>query len=99
MCESGRGIRYFPLDRCVADAGVVEVERRPVEVPLGEWGGRAGSLMASDFRTTFTSLCSTFESRFGLPAALCQELLRAMHAECEGFKSRYTFTMAVGQRM
>jgi SAM-dependent methyltransferase len=86
------------LDGYLRDAGADAVETQTVPVPIGEWGGQVGSLMASDFRSTFTSLCPTFEARFGLPAALCQELLRAMHAECEGFKSRYTFTLATGRR-
>jgi SAM-dependent methyltransferase len=86
------------LDGYLRDAGADAVGTQTVPVPIGEWGGQVGSLMASDFRSTFTSLCPTFEARFGLPAALCQELLRAMHAECEGFKSRYTFTLATGRR-
>jgi SAM-dependent methyltransferase len=86
------------LDDYLRLAGADAVEMRSVAVPIGDWGGQVGSLMASDFRTTFTSLCPTFESRFGLPAALCHELLRAMHAECEGFRSRYTFSLAIGQK-
>lgn len=86
------------LDEYLVRAGADAVELRSVPLPIGEWGGRVGSLLASDFRSTFTGLCPTFESRFGLPAALCQELLRAMHAECEGFRSRYTIGMAIGQK-
>jgi len=86
------------LEDYLRDAGAEAVEQRRVPVPIGEWGGRVGSLMASDFRSTFTGLCGTFESKFGLPAALCQELLRAMHEECEGFKTRYTFTVAIGRK-
>jgi len=87
------------LDDYLTKAGAEAVEMRSVPLPIGEWGGRVGSLMASDFRSTFTGLCPTFESRFGLPAALCQELLRAMHAECEGFRSTYTFSLAIGQKL
>ena len=86
------------LDEYLREAGAGAVEKYSVPLPIGEWGGRVGSLMASDFRSTFTGLCPTFEARFGLPAALCQELLRAMNAECEGFKSRYTFTVAIGRK-
>jgi ubiquinone/menaquinone biosynthesis C-methylase UbiE len=86
------------LDDYLREAGAEGVEKHHVPLPIGEWGGRVGSLLASDFRSTFTGLCPTFESRFGLPAALCQELLRAMSAECEGFRTRYTFTIAIGRR-
>ena len=86
------------LDDLLRDAGAERVRKRSVAVPIGEWGGRVGSLMASDFRSTFSGLCGTFEARFGLPAVLCQELLRAMHEECEGYRTRYTFTFATGRR-
>jgi SAM-dependent methyltransferase len=86
------------LDTYLRDAGAAAVERQDVAVPIGEWGGRVGSLMASDFRSTFKGLCGTFETRFGLPAAVCQELLRAMQEECEAFHTRYTFTFAFGRR-
>jgi len=86
------------LDDYLRDAGADVVEKRSVPLPIGGWGGRAGSLMLSDFRTTFGALCPTFESRFGLPAAVCQELLRVMSAECESLQSRYTFTVATGRK-
>ncbi|HEY7202296.1 MAG TPA: class I SAM-dependent methyltransferase [Candidatus Dormibacteraeota bacterium] len=86
------------LDAYLRDAGAEAVERRETALPIGEWGGRVGSLMASDFRSTFQGLCATFESRFGLPAAVCQELLRAMRQECEGSRTRYTFTFAFGRK-
>lgn len=86
------------LDTYLRDAGAEAVESHEVPVPIGEWGGRVGSLMASDFRSTFGGLCGTFESRFGLPAAICHELVRAMQEECEGFRTRYTFTFAFGRK-
>lgn len=86
------------LDSYLREAGAEAVERHTVALPIGEWGGRIGSLMASDFRSTFKGLCGTFESRFGLPAAVCRELLRAMQQECEGYRTRYTFTFAFGRK-
>lgn len=86
------------LDDHLRAAGAEAVEKRSVPIPIGDWGGRVGSLMASELRSTFMGLCATFESRFGLPAALCQELLHAMRAECEGYRSRYTFTVAIGRK-
>jgi hypothetical protein len=86
------------LDGYLREAGAEAVERRGVAVPIGEWGGRVGSLMASDFRSLFQSLAGTFEARFGLPTVVCQELLRAMQEECESFQTSYTLTFAVGRR-
>ena len=73
------------LDDHLRAAGAEAVEKRSVPIPIGDWGGRVGSLMASELRSTFMGLCATFESRFGLPAALCQELLHAMRAAPDGY--------------
>lgn len=86
------------LDDYLRAAGAEGVEKRSVALPIGEWGGRIGSLLASSFRSAFHGLCGSFESRFGLPAAVCQELLRAMFEECEGYHTRYTFTFAIGRK-
>ncbi len=86
------------LDEYLREVGAADVERRRVPVPIGEWGGRVGSLMASDFRSLFHGLCRTFEVRFGLPAAVCIELLHAMQEECEGYHTSYTFTFAIGRK-
>ncbi len=44
-------------------------------VPFGEWGGRIGSLMATDCRALFIRLASVFEAKFGLSERECRELV------------------------
>jgi hypothetical protein len=86
------------LDQYLRDAEVMAVRRRDVAIPIGEWGGRIGSLMASDFRATFKGLCGTFESEFGIPADECSDLLLAMQEEWEQRRTSYTFTFAWGRK-
>ena len=52
---------------------MAQVERRTVPLPVGEWGGRAGSLLASDGRAVFTLLAPAFEAQFGIPERECLE--------------------------
>src|SRR5262249_52492143 len=50
------GIVFRSVDRYLTQAGMAQVERQTVPLPVGEWGGRAGSLLASDGRAVFTLL-------------------------------------------
>jgi SAM-dependent methyltransferase len=81
------------------DAGVTDVERRAVELPIGEWAGRVGSLMASDFRALFTRMSPTFTAELGVPAAECIELVRAARMEWEEFHTMYPVAAAWGQKL
>lgn len=48
------GTVYERLDAYLRDAGIAPVHRREVKLPVGEWGGQVGSLMATDFRLAST---------------------------------------------
>lgn len=61
------GVIFRQLDDYLRLAGLVEVQRRDVDVPLGDWGGRIGSLMASDLRALYTRLSDVFK-RSGVTA-------------------------------
>jgi hypothetical protein len=69
-----------------------------VDVPIGEWGGRLGSLMATDCRAMFTRLSNVFKTKLRLSTAECYELLQAMTYECEEYNSMGTFGCAFGQK-
>ena len=83
------------IDDYLASAGVRGVERHAVELPLGEWGGRIGSLMASDIRALFQRLCEA--GALG-PGVECQELLRAAQLEWEQHHTTYSFAIALGRK-
>lgn len=86
------------LEHLLADAGLQGVTARRFELPVGEWGGRAGSFLASDLRAMFTRLAPTFQAAFAVPQAETLELTRAAIAECEESHSSAVFLCAWGQR-
>ena len=47
-------------------------------LPVGEWGGRVGSLMATDCRALFFRLEAAFEAAFGIGDHEYSELVSAM---------------------
>jgi SAM-dependent methyltransferase len=49
-------IVYRSLDAYLRDAGAERVTREEVQLPVGEWGGRVGSMMATDYRVVLSSL-------------------------------------------
>lgn len=94
----GSGIVIRSLDEWLRDAGAVDVVRREVALPIGDWGDRIGSLMASDYRALWTRLCTPLEARFGLGPGECEELLAASLRECEELHSNAIFTFVHGRK-
>lgn len=86
------------LDRLLARAGLEEVTVRRFELPVGEWGGRPGSFMASDLRAMFTRLAPAFDAILRVPQDRTLELIRTTISECETLHSSAIFLLAVGQR-
>lgn len=68
------------LPRLLADAGLDDIGERHVTVPVGEWGGRVGSFMASNIRAVGRALMPVFASALSVPeeetASLVSEMLR-----------------------
>lgn len=88
----------FALDRLLAGAGLDDVATRRMNLPVGEWGGRPGSFLASDMRAMFTRLGPVFESRLSIPAARTVDLVRTAARECEDLHSSALFYGAWGRR-
>lgn len=92
------GIVFEGLDDHLRRAGLVDVGKRVVDLAVGEWGGRVGSLMATDCRALFMRLTPVFEATFGIPERECRELVAAMQQEWEERHSTYSFAVAVGRK-
>lgn len=93
-----RGEVFRTMDEQLRGAGLVDVERREVNVPVGEWGGVVGSKMAANVRALFTRLSGQFETRLGLPSGEFTELLLAMQGEQEHFRSSAPFAVGYGRK-
>ena len=80
------------------EAGLEAVEQREVPVAVGDWGGRAGSLNASNLRSLFARLSGPIEARLGVSAAEQADLVQAMRVEWEQQRSLCSYTFAFGRR-
>ena len=92
------GVLFRELDEYLRLARLVEVQRRNVDVPLGDWGGRIGSLMASDLRALYTRLSDVFQAKLGVPADECRDLITAMATELNERRTAHTFGIAFGRK-
>jgi SAM-dependent methyltransferase len=93
------GIIVGSLDTYLRDAGLEMVQRRAVDLPIGEWGGRVGSLLESGVRAGLTRLCDdVFQAKFGITAEECRNLLRATHEEWGEYRTMSNFTYAYGRK-
>ena len=79
-------------------AGLVDVHSEHVELPVGEWGGRAGTLLASGVRAGMTRLMDSFEEQLGIADAESRSLIQAMSEEWDQHRSRSRFVIAFGRR-
>jgi SAM-dependent methyltransferase len=86
------------LDDHLRRSGLVDIRKRVVDLEVGEWGGRVGSLMASDCRALFFRLADAFEAAFGVVNREYQDLVIAMQREWEEYQTRYRFVFAVGRK-
>lgn len=92
------GAIYGSLAEQLGAAGLTQVATRHVDLPIGEWGGRVGSFMASDLRAGFTRLTDVYRARFGLSAEECGELLTAMQVEWTELETTLRIGYAFGRK-
>jgi SAM-dependent methyltransferase len=92
------GIVFGALDDHLRRAGLTEVEKRDLDLPVGEWAGQVGSLLATDMRAAFTRMCAIFEARLAFPAQECMELVNAMQLEFEQHHTRLSLVCAFGRK-
>lgn len=89
---------FSSLDGYLRRAGLTRVARREVSLPLGEWGGRVGSLNASSMRAAFASLCDVLQARSLLSAEESLVLLQQSQEEYEEYRTLGTVAVAFGRR-
>jgi len=92
------GIIFRSLGEHPRRAGLTDVESREISLPLGEWGGRIGSLMASDIRALFLRLAPVFEGKLGVSERESAPLIAAMQQEWEEHHTVVKFAVALGRK-
>ena len=89
---------YHSLDAYLRDAGLLGVTRRELLLPIGEWGGRVGSFMASDLRAGFTRVCEVLQARSHFSAAEGHQLVEDSLRECEENRTEFPLVIAYGRK-
>jgi len=89
---------FGALDEYLRDAGLANVTRREISVPIGPWGGEVGTLMATDMRAGFTRLCEVMQARSRLSVQEGHDLIQDSQEEWERGRSSCTFAIAFGQK-
>jgi ubiquinone/menaquinone biosynthesis C-methylase UbiE len=92
------GVVHRSLEDYLRSAGMVDVQRRDVSVPVGRWGGKVGSLMVTDFRSGATRVCEALQTRGRLSAAEARRLIEEAQEEWEHGRLSYPFAIAFGRR-
>jgi ubiquinone/menaquinone biosynthesis C-methylase UbiE len=92
------GVVYGALDQYLRDAGLVNVERREVSLPVGRWGGQIGSYMVTDFRAGVTRVCEVLQARGRLTEEETRILIQDAQQEWEHGRLAYPFAIAFGQK-
>lgn len=94
----GSSTVYRSIDVYLRDAGVGGVNRREVKLPVGEWGGRVGSLIATDFRVAFTALGQALEAAGALQPGEVADLLHQVQQEYDELQTSTSIAVAYGRK-
>jgi SAM-dependent methyltransferase len=89
---------FSSLDGYLRDAGLTAVTRREEAIPVGEWGGYVGSLMATDFRAAFTRLCEVLQAAGRIAAEDSYDLLQRAQREYETRRVSSAIAVAYGRK-
>ena len=93
----GEVIRH--LGDLLRQEGLQSVEVQPIPIPVGEWGGRAGSMMKRDFLSVIEAIKSLYCQRGNISSVEFDQLVSVMAQEWETYQARCTFFVAYGKRV
>jgi SAM-dependent methyltransferase len=94
----GSSTVYRSIDGYLREAGVEDVDRREVTLPVGEWGGRVGSLLATDFRVAFSSLGQVLEAAGALQSGEFADLIHRVQREYDQLEVSTSIAIAYGRK-
>jgi hypothetical protein len=89
---------FRSLDGHLRAAGLTNVVRHEVEVPIGRWGGPVGSLMVTNLRAGSTRVCEVLQARGELSAEEAWDLIQAAQVDWENGRMAYPVAVAFGQK-
>jgi hypothetical protein len=89
------GAVFESLDGYLRSAGVEEVTRHDLSIPIGRW---AGSLAATDFRAGATRVCEVLKARSMLSAEDAHALIHGAQEEMDDHRTSWSSAVAIGRK-
>jgi SAM-dependent methyltransferase len=86
------------IDTYLREAGLVDVHRHELSLPVGDWGGRIGQLMATDARAGLTRACEVLHAHSRLSPEEGVDLIQTASAELEQYQSALACVVAIGRK-
>ncbi|MBX5455729.1 MAG: class I SAM-dependent methyltransferase [Thermogemmatispora sp.] len=86
------------LERYLQEARLVNVHMRIVEAPVGEWGGRIGSLLALDLREIWKAISVPLAAHFNLSQQEVHNLIDSANQEWNSLHASCSFIICYGQK-
>jgi hypothetical protein len=78
-------------------AGAIHVQTRVIHVPLGEWGGRTGSLLLTNITAGWGGLRETFVTQLGISPSQFDYTMSQLPEEWERLHTLYEYVAVLGQ--
>ena len=69
-----------------------------LDIPVGDWGGRIGSLLAKDYFVVYEGVKPLYQQYLQIEPALFESKLKEMRQEWETFQSKSRIYVAYGRR-
>lgn len=86
------------LDRVMEQAGMVNIRKKVVPLPVGKWGGRIGSLMATNLNAIMAEVRESCLQTFHYTPQYFDQLITTMNREWEEYHSCYPMYIYYGQK-
>ncbi|WP_201382874.1 class I SAM-dependent methyltransferase [Ktedonobacter sp. SOSP1-52] len=86
------------LGTYLKNAGLQNVVTRSVTVPMGQWGGRVGSMMAANINSAYQAMKPLITSQLGISPEAYEKNILLQHQEWEERHPASVFYAAYGQR-
>jgi hypothetical protein len=95
--DSGRVV-FESLDGWLRGEGMADVTRRELAMPVGNWEGPVGALMAIDIRAFYTRICEALQARSRLTGDEVRGLVGQAQEEWEERRMSWPFAIVFGRR-
>ncbi|WP_069802531.1 class I SAM-dependent methyltransferase [Thermogemmatispora onikobensis] len=92
------GVVMRSLERYLAEAGLINIQRHFLGWPIGDWGGRLGSLMALDFKEGAKAISAPVAARFGCSEQEVLKIIEKARDEWDTLQTRGFGMIAYGQK-